>query len=249
MKVLALTASATNTTFTVVCQRLSMVKPILVGLPPYRHNIHYAVESKPKMSDFTALVTKDIIHQGSKYPKTIIFCQTYHDCADLYHMFRRLLGMYFTFPPNFPDFHQFRVVEMFTRASSIEMKEKVLHSFCASGSIVRIILATTAFGMGINCHDIRKIIHWGPPNTLEQYVQESGQAGRDNLPSEACILYGSPGRHVDDNVKQYAENKEKCRREHLFKNFLFSSSLSKVVGCKCSDVCARSCICADCCVK
>ena len=226
-----------------------MCKPILVGLPPYRHNIRYTVESLPKMSDFSVLVAKDVIHQGIEYPKTIIFCRTYHDCADLYHLLRKSLGVYFTFPPSFPDFHQFRVVEMFTRASSTEMKEKVLHSFCTNESRIRIVLATTAFGMGIDCHDIRKIIHWGPPSTLEQYVQESGRAGRDNLPSDACILYGSPGRHVDGSIKQYAENQEKCRRELLFKNFLFSSNLSKVPGCKCCDICSRSCKCTECCIK
>ena len=74
VKVLALIASATNTTFTVVCQRLSMCKHILVGLPPNRHNIRYTVESLPKISDFSVLVAKDVIHQEIKYPKTIIFC-------------------------------------------------------------------------------------------------------------------------------------------------------------------------------
>ena len=50
-----------------------------------------------------------------------------------------------------------------------------------------------SFGMGINCPDIRRIIHWGTPTTLEEYVQETGRVGRDGIPSLA-IIYG--GRHA-----------------------------------------------------
>ena len=134
---------------------------------------------------------------------------------------------------------------MFTRASTTDMKEKVLHSLCASDGKLRIVVGTTAFGMWIDCHDVRKIVHWGPPTSLEQYVQESGRAGRDSLPSEASMLY-CHGKHVDEDVKEYAINEEKCRRELLFKIFLFSSNRIAVVGCKCCDICANSCLCIEC---
>ena len=67
---------------------------------------------------------------------------------------------------------------MYTQASTISKKEKVLEAFCNPKGIVRIINATTAFGMGVDCFDICVVIHWGPPSSLEEYVQETAQAGR-----------------------------------------------------------------------
>ena len=43
--------------------------------------------------------------------------------------------------------------------------------------------------MGIDCPDICRIVHWGTPEDTEQYVQETGRAGRDNNPSQAVLLH------------------------------------------------------------
>ena len=93
-------------------------------------------------------------------------------------MFCIRLNKEFTHPAGYPAMPQFRLV-MFTSGTHSSVKESITAAFSSPLSNLRVLIATIAFGMGINPPDVRYIIHCGPPNDVEAYVQEVGQGGRD----------------------------------------------------------------------
>ena len=73
-------------------------------------------------------------------------------------------------------------------------REEVIYSFIQPSSTLRLIIATSAFGLGIDIPDVRQIVHWGLTSTVEEYVQETGRAGRDGLSVQAIIIIPGKGR-------------------------------------------------------
>jgi ATP-dependent DNA helicase RecQ len=94
---------------------------------------------------------------------------------------------------------------------SASIRGRVLRAFLADR--VHVIVATSAFGMGIDKPDVRQVFHWGPPPTLEAYYQEAGRAGRDGSRSDCLILWRPQDCSWGDiapEMRRYVE----ARRRH-----------------------------------
>jgi len=95
---------------------------------------------------------------------------------------------------------------------------------------VRIIVATIAFGMGINKPDVRFVIHYDLPKNIEGYYQEIGRAGRDGLRSDCILMFSYADIHkVKYIIGQKEEREQRIARIHL-------SSILQFVE---SDMCRR----------
>ena len=105
---------------------------------------------------------------------------------------------------------------------------------------------------GLDSPHIRKVIHWKPPNDIEEYVQESGRSERDGGPAVAALYYGKGGEssaQLSGEMKYYISNKELCGRElHvLMSSFGDPSQAPKPKQLHlCCDICANKCQCCHC---
>ena len=81
------------------------------------------------------------------------------------------------------------------------------------------VICTSAFGLGINKPDTRWVLHFHPPLTLSEYVQEIGRAGRDDKPAEALMLVSEPTGLLDDSDRQrvnfFIQQQQKLQKQAI----------------------------------
>ena len=173
---LALTATATEQVREDIVEQLHLEQPVRFVASFNRPNLNYTV--LPKRGDFFSRLAE--LLQEHKGESVIIYCSTIRGTEDLA---TRLRVRGFDAQPYHSELGDLRQ----------QRQEQFIHDRTS------IIVATIAFGMGIDKSNIRLIVHYDLPKSLEGYYQETGRAGRDGLPSD-CVLFYS---YADVSTQEY----------------------------------------------
>lgn len=166
----ALTATATEKVRIDIINSLKMNNPYVAVGSFDRKNLFYGVKHFNRSLPFVDELVQEISKYARKAGSTIIYCTTIKDVEQI-HKSLQEAGI---------------KTGIYHGQMSSKAREESHRSFVRDELLV--MVATIAFGMGIDKPNIRQVIHYGCPKSIESYYQESGRCGRDGIPS-VCWLY------------------------------------------------------------
>ena len=177
---LALTATATPRVRGDIADRLHLHDPIVIVAPAHRENLRLAVDIVPGAQKFRAAGRriKRLRRPG------IIYCATTTAVDQLANALGRA---------------RIPVVRYHGKMRAPDRSEAQHHFMERSRRLI--MVATSAFGMGIDKPNIRYIVHYQTPGSLEQYVQEVGRAGRDGHPANCILLFDPADLEIQERLQ------------------------------------------------
>lgn len=179
--VLALTATATQAVRDDIIRYLGMRDPAIVAASPHRANLAFEVVHATGNERVRALTRfiKRLRRPG------IVYCSTTKTVDQLYGALRLMRLPVHRYHGKMPGKDRNREQELFMKRGRRT-----------------IMVATSAFGLGIDKPDIRYIVHFQAPASLEQYVQEAGRAGRDGRRAHCILLFDPKDRETHEVLQQ-----------------------------------------------
>lgn len=172
---LAVTATATTKVRTDIADTLGMQAPEIIISAITRKNLAIKIAKASKVADQLSLMLQSVLAMKGQ---GLVYAPTRGACRDLFRVLSDAgvrAGIYHA-------------------GLTPQQREETQRDFQVGD--LRVIVATHAFGMGIDKRDIRFVHHFGLPASIESYVQEIGRAGRDGLPAKCSMIYGARDHHI-----------------------------------------------------
>ena len=186
-----------------VIESLEMSDCETVTTSPDCPNIYYEIHVRTDMETDLNGVVVSLKQLKNMAPRVIVYCRTLDVCADLYAQFHFELGDGSYYPPGAERVSDNRFFGMFHANTPQHNKEIVLSSLTRPDGVVRVVFATEALGMGINLRDVNTIIHYGAPQSIEDYFQESGRGGRSGDPARSIVYWKPIDCHLKKKLAKY----------------------------------------------
>ena len=190
----ALTATATNRVQQDIVERLNLRSPDIHVASFDRPNIYYEIQ--PKDRNIYAKLLREIRNESGA---GIVYCRSRKRVEEIARRLRT------------------DGIEASPYHAGLSSQKRSQNQTSFLRDDVRVIVATVAFGMGINKPDVRFVFHYDLPGSIENFYQESGRAGRDGEPSKSILFFSYGDRK---KIEHFIEQKPDANEQKIAKQQL-----------------------------